>query len=608
MQAEHVHPPKARLALRVGVSGHRPNKLIGKQDAVDASLRIACAAFESALSDIENEARTRGLYLDQHALVRVISPLAEGADRMVAQLGVERGFDLQVVLPFPADVYERDFASEPSTSEFRHLLASATAVLALDGDSQTEETRNRAYRDCGMTMLRQSDVLVAIWDGKPSEGSAGTGAIVAEALASNIPVVWINTHEPASEPCFLEQITGQEPHHTSPLDSAGARLRALFLPPDDHSRSSNTKQHQTTRLSWTEYFLETWPRWNLLRPVYSLFMGLFAWEWIRPSIMMPTLDQRLAAGKDRRPSDRERTHYAWADQLADYYAGAHRGSFVLGFTLAPLAVLFALLAFGLGDVWPWVSHQEMLWTFGELALIVVILVLVYRAHSRKWHERWIEYRFLAEQLRQMTMLAPLGRLPRAAQFPAHHDHANPNASMASWHFRAIVRESGLVNGVLDEAYRQRLAAEVVLPLIRKQAAYHRKTADRCARVAHMLHRTHIILFVLTFIAVAAHLIHEVCHCLPSPFQPSLLIMLAAVLPAFGASFTARSSQGEFHRIAQRSEAISGRLEKIMEQFLKESTPSAAAFDDCVEEAANLMLEEVMDWRVLFLARPPELPA
>lgn len=609
MPSNDMHPPKARLALRIGVTGHRPNKLADKQDAVGAGIRTAVAAIEDALTATGAEARAAGCYRDEDAVLRVVSPLAEGADRMVAHIGLERGYDLQVVLPFAAAAYEDDFADDRSKAEFRDLISKASAVLTLGGDPHTPVARDRAYRDCGLTVLRQCDALIAIWDGEDPVSSAGTGGIVAEALALGVPVLWIDVRAPSSGPLLLERVGLDGDHATAPVDTIGQRLKEFLLPPAADCRFPAKAHSEGGRIAASTYFAEAWPHWSPLAPFYQLFVGLFSWTWIRPSLRMPSFADRIASlrQEDARLG-RQQEHYVWADQLANYYAGAHRGSFVLGFTLAPIAVLFALLAFGLGDIWPWVKHSEMLWTIGELAVIVLILALVYRAQRRRWHERWIDYRFLAEQFRLMDMLAPLGRVPGVGRFPAHHDFANPNASFARWHFHAVVREAGVHGATLDEPGRRAFVTDVALPLVRDQAAYHRRTAHRSERVAHALHLTHIVLFALTFVVVATHLVEELCHCLPSPLTPSLLSMLAAVLPAFGASFAARSSQGEFRRLAQRSEALAARLDQAADQLAKAPSSSSAALGDVAESAANLMVEEVLDWRVLFLARPPELPA
>ena len=159
------HPPRPRLALRIGVTGHRPNKLGADPAAVAAAVHTALGAIKAAVLDVHARAETIGCYRHDSPLLRVVSPLAEGADRIVASEGGKLGFELQVVLPFAQQDYERDFATETSKTEFRELLAKSTATLTLDGNRGIPLERDRAYRDCGLMVLRQCDVLIAIWDG-----------------------------------------------------------------------------------------------------------------------------------------------------------------------------------------------------------------------------------------------------------------------------------------------------------------------------------------------------------------------------------------------------------------------------------------------------------
>ena len=69
-------------------------------------------------------------------MLRVISPLAEGADRLVAKEAIALGFELQCPLPFTREEYQRDFESAQSRQEFCALIALATAVLELDGSRE----------------------------------------------------------------------------------------------------------------------------------------------------------------------------------------------------------------------------------------------------------------------------------------------------------------------------------------------------------------------------------------------------------------------------------------------------------------------------------------
>ncbi len=611
------HPPRPRLALRIGVTGHRPNKLRAVEAAVAAAVHTALGAIRAAVLDVHARAETIGCYRHDSPLLRVVSPLAEGADRIVASEGGKLGFELQVVLPFAQQDYERDFATETSKTEFRELLAKSTATLTLDGNRDIPLARDRAYRDCGLTVLRQCDVLIAIWDGQPAEGKgdAGTGAIVNDALRRGLLVVWIDTRDPSAEPRWLTKIETADRSgtpHTDALEALLDRLGEVLLPPDEKEHESADGGHEDRALSWRAYFAEGWPNRCPLAWAYTLFVALFSRRWIRPWCKMPTFAQRMAEDDSATSAlGPLNPHYLWADQLANYYGGLHRGGYVLCFSLAPLAVALAAVPAVFQPCKTWVA---LLIAFIELGVLVWIVTLVRRGQHRRWHDKWLEYRFLAEQLRLMGMLAPLGRVPRSIRVPVHHDFADPDDSAASWYFRAVLREAGLIVPHDGDLHPYRLASDVVVPLLRDQVQYHDKISRRYARVAHKLHVIHIWLFGFTIGAVALHLVEQLSHAAGwhsswlDRLSGKWLTLLAVVLPAFGASFAARSTQGEFHRLAERSAGMAARLKRIADDIEAMPDPSAAELGDRAVAAAELMLEEVLDWRVLFLARPLDLPA
>jgi len=67
--------------------------------------------------------------------VLVLSPLAEGADRFVARVGLEWGARLIVPLPMPVASCEGDFEEPGSVDEFRALLKKAELSFVLSPDS-----------------------------------------------------------------------------------------------------------------------------------------------------------------------------------------------------------------------------------------------------------------------------------------------------------------------------------------------------------------------------------------------------------------------------------------------------------------------------------------
>jgi len=170
-------PSRPVPTLRVGVTGHRANKL---GPAVAERLRPLVRA---ALEHVQALC----------TLLRIVSPLAEGADRLVAREGLALGAELLAPLPFPRLFYRRDFVDPASLAEFDALILRATTVIELDGCYDTEETRKVAYAAVGEFVVDESDVVIALWDGEPSGGYGGTAEIVDSARRKGRPVLWLPT-------------------------------------------------------------------------------------------------------------------------------------------------------------------------------------------------------------------------------------------------------------------------------------------------------------------------------------------------------------------------------------------------------------------------------
>jgi hypothetical protein len=156
--------------VAIGVSGHREfANITAVSDAVDSVFDHILDSFGENIS-------------------KVISPLAEGADRLVATCAIEN-YSAQLIAPLPFELseYMLDFRSNSSKKEFTNLIKLANKVIQLPD----EDTRNAGYLAAGMYTLDQSDVLIAIWDGRPARGIGGTGQIVAEARKQGKPMAWI---------------------------------------------------------------------------------------------------------------------------------------------------------------------------------------------------------------------------------------------------------------------------------------------------------------------------------------------------------------------------------------------------------------------------------
>ncbi len=166
-------------AFSIGITGHRPNRLPER----------GRAAVEGEIGRLLTLMVTLGHARSPRVAWRVVSGLAEGADRIAAEAALARGIALYAILPFEAREYEKDFQSPQSKTRFRELLAKAKQVEALPGDRAQPDV---AYEAAGLAMLRAADVLVAVWDGGPSGGRGGTTEMVKAAVARSVPVLWVD--------------------------------------------------------------------------------------------------------------------------------------------------------------------------------------------------------------------------------------------------------------------------------------------------------------------------------------------------------------------------------------------------------------------------------
>lgn len=156
--------------LLLGVAGHRD---LRKKD----------------MPAIEREVRAVFTELRQkypHTPLALISPLAAGADRVVASIALKEGASLIVPLSWPVGVYDEQLHRTGDREGFDELVAMADRTIPLslmDGitedDIRTSDiAREGQYSQVGAYVARHSQILIAVWDGVKKKDS-GTARVVA---------------------------------------------------------------------------------------------------------------------------------------------------------------------------------------------------------------------------------------------------------------------------------------------------------------------------------------------------------------------------------------------------------------------------------------------
>jgi hypothetical protein len=624
----HPHPPKPRLTLRVGITGHRPNKLDDRAvKHIGQLLPEVFGWIDNAAAGIFHE--NQSVYAEAAPLVRLICGFAEGADQM-AVAACPAGWRIEAILPFPKDEYLKDFEKSVGggrdvRSEFEASLAKATVVTELP--LQQSGQRNQGYVDAGGYLLRQIDVLVAVWDGLPPK-PGGTGALVKEAVEGSIPVVWLSTAEERA-PRVIKEFKDGNPV-SSGADCTKDVLTAELMPIFEAPPPTRQGRRRSARASLDGFYREHW-RPVCWVPFYDLLKRWTDGKKLRFAIHAEPLEKRVAewgqfiADAPPAPPLQELLkdvlvpRYVWADTLAVHFSHLYRSAYVLAYALSALAVFVALCGLFTDTV-----DIKAALVFTELAIISGILLIVRLGSKKLWHERWLEYRVIAESLRHGRFLAFV------SEFGSIYD-STPNPGDREppwmlWYIRATMREIGLPAATLDAAYQSKILKATVTHEIEEQIDYHHKTAESVGKIDHFLHTAGERCFYFTFWMLILFLVvygdklafehvtvsHVLAACIDRVLHAakSWMILAAAGLPALGAAFAGIRAQGDFDGSKELSTHMEEALTSLKAGY-QTAVKQGAKFDDTADllmSAARIMSADLAAWQELYGRKRPTLPA
>jgi hypothetical protein len=566
-------PP--RLALTVGVTGHRD--LDAK---ICHNLRSRVRVTLEQIKDSVEEAATKWPdFYDGPAILWAVSPLAEGADRIFAEEALRLGYELECPLPFNREEYRNEFTAEASKRKFDELLGKAESrVFELDGSWADGPA---AYETLGRLVLDQCDILLAIWDGTPAKGAGGTAEVVGEARRRRIPVVCLYPDSREPDTIFKAGSEGGDLATAARIDDA---VRRILSPPADSPDSPSSLE-------------------DFLAPILD-----FVWRAFERAVTVGRRHSRTPAGACPEPrstdvfEERFDEKFKFWDKQANRMAGLYRGAFLSIYVLGVCAVFLAIVGNAVPGWPPPVSEV--------IAMIAAILAVVL-LRQRRWHLRTADYRYLAEQFRILHYSYPLGLSSRGRTLSAPYLHAEQPDSWMAWNWRAWVRQTQMPREKATAGYLEE-NAETIRNWVRGQKNYHERNAHNLKTIEHRLHR-----FCLIAVAgaLAACVYHLACvwHCpwvsrwvVCETWEPRLLYFTAG-LPAAAAAAHAISRQGEFGRLADRSESMAERLKSCLSDLEREGPLTAAHLRRQTEEVAQVLLDEVGDWQILYRKTPPPPP-
>jgi hypothetical protein len=213
--------PSDLIPLYIGITGHRD---IREEDK---------ALLKELIKKILNEK----IRQCPHTPIVLLTPLAEGADRLAARAAIECGISFISPLPLPVDEYRNDFTTPESLQEFNELLAKSAMWFEIplpDGthlkDLQKDKSkRDEQYYQIGFYIARYSQLLIALWDGVQQIKRGGTAHIV------NLKITGLPSEHPQLKQKLKNLQTGPIYHILTPRKSSvlnGDPLTGRMIYPD----------------------------------------------------------------------------------------------------------------------------------------------------------------------------------------------------------------------------------------------------------------------------------------------------------------------------------------------------------------------------------------
>jgi hypothetical protein len=127
------------------------------------------------------------------------------------------------------------------------------------------------------------------------------------------------------------------------------------------------------------------------------------------------------------------------------------------------------------------------------------------------------------------------------------------------------------------------------------------------RIHGLLHRMALLLFAITILGVAVNLTAPLMAAGRPVWVGRWLIMISAFFPALGAALASINNQGEFARLQRRSRAMAkglGAVQKRLAELGEQPAGvSLAQITAPAAQAAAMMVDEVIDWRIVVLDLP-----
>jgi hypothetical protein len=494
------------LPLVVAVTGHR-DLVADEAPAIRDKVR---GLFESL------SAR----YPDRR--LQVMSSLAEGADQLVAEIALELGIELMVPLPMPRELYREDFCEAEARAHFEHLCGLASEVYELplvkgntaEAIARPGEARSREYAQVGVFLSAHCHILLALWDGKPSEQLGGTGQVVkfhhddimpgytAKTVATQQMLVDDESDLVYHVVCSRDRPDGaphpdfrplqcfwftKDRHHPRSEDIP-RQHEVIFERSGEFSRSAMEFAKQIERESWS--LLDDESRRILPRGIQDINRLFCIADWLAIHFQKKTLRVLQA------------TH-------------------MLAFLMGCSFILWSDY-----EAWPF-------YMFAFLLFFLLAAAIQYFSRHGAWHRKYLDYRALAEGLRVQFYWAAAGVTNENESKFTHDNFLQTQDPELGW-IRNVMRVAGTecdASPALTQAGLAFTLKEWIGDERSGQLGYYRKKAVERTRKGRFTERLGLLSLLTSVVVVLLFVVAYAS--IPEPWYAPLQVFMGVMLLLFG---------------------------------------------------------------------------
>jgi len=510
----------------------------------------------------------------------VMSAMAEGCDWIGAHVALELGARLIAPLPMDRSLFEHDFDTDEKRAEFAAILDRADDWFEIphaEGVSHDEiripgPDRDYQYAAVGAYITRNSQIMIALWDGVSNGLVGGTSTVVRyrlEGLPPEYAPDW-SPLDPVDNGPVYHIVT---PREGEPVPDGALTTRILYPPryeqPEEGERAMRI-------------ILERIETFN--RDAVATMDRLADVRQRSVSYLLPP--EALAR---MTPSQQSLLHnYAIADTMATFYQKKTRMTLRALFTLVFVAIVFF-------EVYAHVFHEDY-WIIGlYLGSLAAAYWWSMIARRHDFQSKHLDYRALAEGMRVQIYWRLAGIESRAIDY-----YMRRQRSVLDW-IREAMRAWN-PDRIPDEAERIPLHERLRLVSscwVDSQLEYFRRTLKKDEHELERKERYIDIFFAAGLLVAVVQMIVGWGHA---------MILAMGLLPAVAAmlhGYTEKRALAELTKQYERMGMIFVNAAAYLRRLLDRDRHVEA--QELIHEIGVEALTENGDWVLLHRERPVDVP-